>query len=74
VTLYRYTQFPLQKWVNIEIKYLGGTYDVFVDNKLKTSNAIVSANTHENIYVGETGSSVIGKVKNFTYYEKHPFL
>jgi hypothetical protein len=70
VALYRYNQFPLQKWVKIEINYVGGVYDIFVDNKIKTSNKLVSYNSHSNIFVGEAGSSVIGKVKNFIYYEK----
>lgn len=70
VALYRYNQFPLQKWVKIEINYVGGIYDVFVDNKIKTSNKVVSYNSHSNIFVGEAGSSVVGKVRDFMYYEK----
>jgi hypothetical protein len=70
VALYRYNQFPLQKWVKIEVNYVGGIYDVFVDDKIKTSNKVVSYNSHANIFVGEAGSSVVGKVKNFIYYEK----
>lgn len=70
VALYRYNQFPLQKWIKIEINYVGGIYDVFVDNKIKTSNKVVSYNSHSNIFVGEAGSSVVGKVKNFIYYDK----
>jgi hypothetical protein len=70
VVLYRYNQFPLQKWVKIEINYVGGVYDIFVDNKIKNSNKLVSYNSHSNIFVGEIGSSVVGKVKNFIYYDK----
>ena len=70
VPLYRYNQFPLQKWVKMEINYVGGIYDVFVDNVIKTSNNVVSYNTHSNVYVGEEGSVVIGKVKEFMFYKK----
>jgi hypothetical protein len=70
VALYRYNQFPLQKWTNIEINYVGGVYDVFVDKKIKTSHRVVAHHSYENIYVGEAGSSVVGKVKNFMYYDK----
>lgn len=72
VTLYRYIQFPLQTWVKIEINYVSGIYDVFVENKLKTSHSVVSYNSHENVYVGSNGSAVVGQVKNFMYYPK-PF-
>jgi hypothetical protein len=70
VALYRYNQFPLQKWVKIDVNYVGGIFDVFVDNQLKTSNKVVAYNSHENVVVGESGSLVLGKVKNFMYYEK----
>jgi len=68
--LYRYNQFPLQKWVKIEINYSGGIYDVFVDNVIKTSNNVVTYNTNGNVFVGEEGSSVIGKVRDLMYYKK----
>ena len=70
VTLYRYTQFPLQKWVKVSINYVGGIYDVFIENKLKTTHSLVSYNSHENIFVGSQGSSVVGQVKNFMFYPK----
>lgn len=70
VVLYRYNHFPLQKWVKLEINYVAGIYDVFVEKKIKTSNAVVAYNSAENIYVGEEGSTVVGKVRNFMYYPK----
>lgn len=70
VALYRYNQFPLQKWVKVEVNYVGGIFDVFVDNQLKSSNKVVAYNSHENVVVGEAGSLVLGKVKDFMYYEK----
>jgi hypothetical protein len=68
--LYRHNQFPLQKWVKIEINYVGGVYDIFVENHLKTSSSVISHNSHDNIFVGSEGSAVVGKVKNFIYYPK----
>jgi hypothetical protein len=70
VVLYRYNQFPLQKWVKIDVNYVGGIFDVFVDNQLKTSHKVVAYNSHENVIVGESGSLVLGKVKDFMYFEK----
>ena len=70
VTLYRYIQVPLQKWIKVEINYVGGIYDVFIDNKLKGSKSVVSYNAFENVFIGETGSSVVGNVKDLYYYEK----
>jgi hypothetical protein len=74
ISLYKYKNFPLQKWVKIEINYIGGIYDVFVDNVIKTTNEVVSINdvdnAPDNVYVGVEGSSVIGQVKNFMYYKK----
>jgi hypothetical protein len=70
-SIYRYNQFPLQKWVKIEINYVGGTYDVFVDGVIKTSKNIVSYNTTGNIFVGEEGSLVVGKVRDFMYYKNN---
>lgn len=70
ITIYRYNQVPLQKWIKIEINYVGGIYDVFIDNKLKGSQSVVSYNVFGNVFIGETGSSVVGNVKDLYFYEK----
>jgi hypothetical protein len=62
------TKFPLQRWNNIIVNYNGGTLDIFINGKLKsTTNNIVPIMEYDGVSVGsENGLS--GGICNVVYF------
>ena len=66
--VYETTDFPIQRWNNIVINYSGGTLDIFINGKLKsTTENIVPIMTYDGIDVGED-NGLSGGICNVVYF------
>lgn len=60
---------PYQKWTNVVFNYNGGVLDIFIDNKLVSSNKnVISYLTDNNIKTGKH-NGIQGYIKNITYFK-----
>lgn len=65
---YETEDFKLQKWNNILVNYNGGTLDIFINGKLKsTSDNITPIMSYDGIMIGED-SGLSGGICNVVYY------
>jgi hypothetical protein len=61
---------PLQQWIHIVINYVGGTMDVFWNNKLEgTANNVVPYMKYDNLTSG-ANQGIEGGIGNVAYYNK----
>ena len=66
--VYTTKKFPLQRWNNIVINYVGGTLDIFINNKLVASaNNIIPYMAPDSISIGDN-PGISGAVANVTYF------
>jgi len=69
-TVYKTTDFPLQKWNNIVINVVGGTLDVFINKKLVASVPnIIPYMSNDTINIGDN-PGISGTVANVTYFSR----
>jgi hypothetical protein len=67
-TVYKTKTFPLQRWNNIVINYVGGTLDVFINKKLMASvTHVIPYMSSEGINIGDN-TGISGTVANVTYF------
>jgi hypothetical protein len=68
--VYESTTFPLQKWNNVVINYLGGTMDIFLNGELvKSKISVVPYMSLDKLVVGEE-DGIHGKVCNIVYFKQ----
>lgn len=66
--VYETEDFLLQRWNNIVVNYSGGTLDIFINGKLKSTHEnVVPIMTYDGISVGED-EGLSGGVCNVVYY------
>ena len=66
--VYKTDNFPLQRWNNILINYNGGTLDIFINGKLKsTTPNIVPVMSYDGISVGDD-DGLSGGICNVVYF------
>ena len=66
--VYETEDFLLQRWNNIVVNYSGGTLDIFINGKLKSTHEnVVPIMTYDGISVGED-DGLSGGVCNVVYY------
>lgn len=69
-TVFKTTDLPLQKWNNIVINVVGGTLDVFLNNKLVASvNNLIPYMVNDTINIGDN-PGISGAVANVTYFSR----
>lgn len=69
-TIYKTTDFPLQRWNNIVINTVGGTLDIFINKNLVASiSNIIPYMTNDAIVIGDK-PGISGAVANVTYFSK----
>lgn len=68
--VYESKTFPLQRWNNIVINYLGGTMDIFLNGDLvKSKVSVVPYMSLDKLVVGEE-DGIHGKVCNIVYFKQ----
>ena len=68
--VYESKTFPLQRWNNIVINYLGGTMDIFLNGELvKSKISVVPYMSLDKLVVGEE-DGIHGKVCNIVYFKQ----
>lgn len=66
--LYRTKNIQYQKWFNIIINYNSGIMDIFIDNKLVSSNKnVITYMTYDDIICGKQ-NGIYGFIKNVIYF------
>ena len=70
IVVYESNTFPLQKWNNVVINYLGGTMDIFLNGELvKSKISVVPYMSLDKLVVGEE-DGIHGKVCNIVYFKQ----
>jgi hypothetical protein len=70
IVVYESKTFPLQRWNNIVINYLGGTMDIFLNGELvKSEISVVPYMSLDKLVVGEE-DGIHGKVCNIVYFKQ----
>ena len=68
--VYESKTFPLQKWNNVVINYLGGTMDIFLNGELvKSKISVVPYMSLDKLVVGQE-DGIHGKVCNIVYFKQ----
>lgn len=68
--VYESKTFPLQRWNNIVINYLGGTMDIFLNGELvKSKVSVVPYMSLDKLVVGQE-DGIHGKVCNIVYFKQ----
>lgn len=70
VDVYKWKNFPYQKWIHFVINYNSGTVDVFIDNNLVSSvSGVMPYMTVDKITAG-SNNGINGGIKNVIYFNK----
>jgi hypothetical protein len=70
IVVYETNDFPLQRWNNVVINYLGGTMDIFLNGELvKSEISVVPYMSLDKLVVGEE-DGIHGKVCNIVYFKQ----
>ena len=68
--VYTSTELPLQRWNNFVINYIGGTLDIFINNKLVASvENVIPYMSPDNISIGDT-PGISGSVAAVAYFSQ----
>ena len=70
IVVYESNDFPLQRWNNVVINYLGGTMDIFLNGELvKSKISVVPYMSLDKLVVGQE-DGIHGKVCNIVYFKQ----
>ena len=70
VKLFELKNTPYQKWNNIVLNYNGGTLDIFINNKLVSSNINITPIIYSTEIISGANNGINGGIKDLTYYNK----
>ena len=70
IKIYELKNIPYQKWNNIVLNYNGGTLDIFINNKLISSNINITPIIYSTEIISGANNGINGGIKNLTYYNR----
>ena len=70
VQIFELKNIPYQKWNNIVLNHNSGTLDIFINNKLVSSNINITPIIYSTEIISGANNGINGGIKNLIYYDR----